>query len=605
MGSPSAATRGGRRTRSGCSTRRAPRPTPTLPCAPGAGRGRICRRGPARTVAAAAAAGSRPDRGRRSAARPRPDARGDFEEAPSAVEALRAVQRLVGTAPLRRVRGSGRGGARVRPRRPRSRACSARGRGRQLRRSGAPFEAARARIELADVPVRARSRRGGRARGTARRASAGLGAELDAGRARRTRRRRRRPRAGRAHAARARGAAACSPTLEPAIAERLVVSEHTVHRHVTNLLRKLDLPRARPPPPTPSGRACSIAPRHSQNWLCPPGKDGRSWRSRGGARNLGSGHAPPHPQAAALARIDEWREPARASTQGAAARHVGARRLPPIRDAHVWGFGPVLVRGVRDRGRSAGARRRRGHGNVAIRAAEAAREVVASTSRPRTSMRGGARPGARGVELEWVEGDAEALPFADGEFDVVTSSVGAIFAPDHQAVADELVRVCRPGGTIGMINFTPEGLAGEFFELFGRHAPPPPPGALPPVLWGSEAHVRELFGDGVGSLELTRRAVHRAQPRRPRRLPRLLQTDLRARGRPLRQPRRRARPARGLRSRLPGVRHPFQPSAARRSRPRTPTSTCSSSGDGRGDGFRVRPAKSWRGGAVRRRTRGG
>ncbi len=112
---------------------------------------------------------------------------------------------------------------------------------------------------------------------------------------------------------------------------------------------------------------------------------------------------------------------------------------------------------------------------------------------------------ARGLELEWVEADAESLPFADGEFDVVTSSVGAIFAPDHQAVADELVRVCRPGGTIGMINFTPEGLAAEFFELFGRYAPPPPPEALPPILWGSEEHVRELFGDRLASLELTRR----------------------------------------------------------------------------------------------------
>jgi 2-polyprenyl-6-hydroxyphenyl methylase/3-demethylubiquinone-9 3-methyltransferase len=110
----------------------------------------------------------------------------------------------------------------------------------------------------------------------------------------------------------------------------------------------------------------------------------------------------------------------------------------------------------------------------------------------------------RGVQLEWVPADAEALPFADGEFDVVTSSLGAIFAPDHRAVAGELVRVCRPGGTIGMINFTPEGLAGEFFALFARYAPPPPAGAQPPVMWGSEDHVRELFGDRVASLRMTR-----------------------------------------------------------------------------------------------------
>jgi 2-polyprenyl-6-hydroxyphenyl methylase/3-demethylubiquinone-9 3-methyltransferase len=104
-----------------------------------------------------------------------------------------------------------------------------------------------------------------------------------------------------------------------------------------------------------------------------------------------------------------------------------------------------------------------------------------------------------------MEADAEALPFGDEEFDVVTSSLGAMFAPNHQAVADQLLRVCRPGGTIGMINFTPEGLGADFFGLFAPYAPPPPPGALPPVMWGSERHVRELFGDRVESLEMTRR----------------------------------------------------------------------------------------------------
>lgn len=107
-------------------------------------------------------------------------------------------------------------------------------------------------------------------------------------------------------------------------------------------------------------------------------------------------------------------------------------------------------------------------------------------------------------ELEWVEADAENLPFADGEFDVVTSSLGAIFAPDHRRVADELLRVSRPGGTIGMLNFTPEGLAGDFFGTLGPYMPPPPPGALPPLLWGNEDHVRDLLGDRVASLEMTR-----------------------------------------------------------------------------------------------------
>ncbi|HSI98530.1 MAG TPA: SAM-dependent methyltransferase, partial [Gaiellaceae bacterium] len=87
----------------------------------------------------------------------------------------------------------------------------------------------------------------------------------------------------------------------------------------------------------------------------------------------------------------------------------------------------------------------------------------------------------------------------------VTSSFGAMFAPDHQAVADELLRVCRPGGTIGMLNFTPEGLAGELFGALASYMAPLPPDALPPLLWGSEGHVRELFGDRVESLETTRR----------------------------------------------------------------------------------------------------
>jgi ubiquinone/menaquinone biosynthesis C-methylase UbiE len=181
----------------------------------------------------------------------------------------------------------------------------------------------------------------------------------------------------------------------------------------------------------------------------------------------------------------------------------------------VWGFGPVLVEacaicaGQRVLDVAAGS------GNVAIRAAEAGARVVASDLTPENFEAGRREAGARGVQLEWVQADAESLPFDDGEFDVVTSSVGAIFAPDHQAVADELLRVCRPGGTIGMINFTPEGLAAEFFELFGRHAPPPPPGALPPVLWGSEEHVRELFGDRLASLELTRREYVERSPGDP------------------------------------------------------------------------------------------
>ncbi len=219
-------------------------------------------------------------------------------------------------------------------------------------------------------------------------------------------------------------------------------------------------------------------------------------------------------QAAAMARINEVgaRDGAAGerATAGGAPGKAADRAMWALGDYHrfalgtVWGLGPRLVEacGI------AGGRRvldvAAGSGNVAIRAAEAGAEVVASDLTPENLAAGRREAGSRGLELEWVEADAEALPFGDGEFDVVTSCLGAIFASDHHAVAAELVRVCRPGGTIGMINFTPDGLAGEFFGLFGRHAPPPPDGALPPVLWGDEEHVRGLLGDRVDSLELTR-----------------------------------------------------------------------------------------------------
>ena len=173
--------------------------------------------------------------------------------------------------------------------------------------------------------------------------------------------------------------------------------------------------------------------------------------------------------------------------------------------ATVWELGAVLVEAC---GIAAGQRVldvATGTGNSAIRAAQTGADVVASDLTPENFDAGRGEADAQNVELEWVEADAEALPFADHEFDVVTSTVGAIFAPNHQAVADEMLRVCRPGGTIGMINFTPEGLISEFFGALAPYGPPPPPGALPPPLWGSEEHVRELFGDGLDSLEMTRR----------------------------------------------------------------------------------------------------
>jgi ubiquinone/menaquinone biosynthesis C-methylase UbiE len=183
--------------------------------------------------------------------------------------------------------------------------------------------------------------------------------------------------------------------------------------------------------------------------------------------------------------------------------------------ATVWERGTELVEACEVRAGQRVLDVAAGTGNTAIRAAEAGAQVIASDLTPENFEAGRREARASGVELEWVEADAEALPFADGEFDVVTSSFGAIFAPDHQAVADEMLRVCRPGGTIGMLNFTPEGLFTDFLEVFAPYVPPPPQGARSPALWGSEEHVRELFGERVEFLELARReyAERAASPR--------------------------------------------------------------------------------------------
>jgi SAM-dependent methyltransferase len=145
-----------------------------------------------------------------------------------------------------------------------------------------------------------------------------------------------------------------------------------------------------------------------------------------------------------------------------------------------------------------------GTGNASIPAAKAGAKVTASDLTPELFDAGRQRAEAEGVELEWVEADAENLPFEDESFDVVMSSIGAMFAPQHQDVADEMVRVCRSGGTIGMLNWTPEGMIGALFKTMGPFAPPPPPGAQPPPLWGGEEHVKELFGDRVDFRTLDR-----------------------------------------------------------------------------------------------------
>ena len=145
-----------------------------------------------------------------------------------------------------------------------------------------------------------------------------------------------------------------------------------------------------------------------------------------------------------------------------------------------------------------------GSGNVALIAAEAGTQVVGLDLVPELLDVAQSRALAEGLDIEWVQGDAEALPFADGSFDSVTSVFGVQFAPRHQVTADELVRVCRPGGTIGLVNWTPEGLIGEMFQIMGRYLPAPPAFVSAPPLWGHEPHVRELFAGHDVTLSFTR-----------------------------------------------------------------------------------------------------
>jgi SAM-dependent methyltransferase len=156
-----------------------------------------------------------------------------------------------------------------------------------------------------------------------------------------------------------------------------------------------------------------------------------------------------------------------------------------------------------------------GTGNAAIPAAEAGASVVASDLTPELFEAGQREAARRGTRLQWRQADAEDLPFADGEFDTVMSCLGVMFAPYHQASADELIRVCRPGGTIGLLNWTPEGFIGQMFATMKPYAPPPPPGAQPPPLWGREEHVRALLGDQVTDVTARRQTLRVSRFSRP------------------------------------------------------------------------------------------
>jgi SAM-dependent methyltransferase len=145
-----------------------------------------------------------------------------------------------------------------------------------------------------------------------------------------------------------------------------------------------------------------------------------------------------------------------------------------------------------------------GSGNAALAAARCGCEVTGIDYVPALLERARARAAAEGLEVEFAEGDAEHLAFPDASFDAVLSCLGVMFTPDQERAAAELVRVCKPGGTIGLVNWTPAGFIGQLLRTVGKHVPPPA-GVRPPPQWGTEERLGELLGDAVSRLDIQRR----------------------------------------------------------------------------------------------------
>ncbi|WP_448003479.1 class I SAM-dependent methyltransferase [Agromyces bauzanensis] len=180
---------------------------------------------------------------------------------------------------------------------------------------------------------------------------------------------------------------------------------------------------------------------------------------------------------------------------------------PTLASELIWELGPRLVAATDVRPGERVLDIAAGSGNVAIPAALRGATVVASDLTPELFEVGRRLAAEAGAELEWREADAEALPFADGSFDVTLTSVGIMFAPHHQQAADELVRVTASGGRLGLISWTPEGFIGQMFKIMKPFAAPLPEGAQPAPLWGDEQHVRELLGDRVTDVTTERQTV--------------------------------------------------------------------------------------------------
>jgi SAM-dependent methyltransferase len=147
-----------------------------------------------------------------------------------------------------------------------------------------------------------------------------------------------------------------------------------------------------------------------------------------------------------------------------------------------------------------------GNGNAALAAARRFCDVTALDYVPMLLDEGRKRAEAEGLPIDFVEGDAEDLPFEDASFDVALSTLGVMFAPDQERAASELLRVVKPGGTIGMVNWVPDGYVGDLFRTMGKYVPPPA-GLKPPFRWGTEEGLGELFGEGIGSLQTRRRSL--------------------------------------------------------------------------------------------------